>query len=234
MLAAKSTKDISMVEGLWNMDFFNTVGLVAGGLGVTLALFGLTILFAIPLGLLCSLASRSKHVIIRGIINLYIWIMRGSPLMLQLLFVYFGLTFLGLALGFQISRFFAAVLALIINYTAYFSEIFRGGIQSIEKGQHEAAEVLGLTKRQTFLRIVLPQVFKRVLPSIGNEVLNLVKDTALVSIISVEDILKIAHSEVMATGVFTAFLVAALFYLAINGLVTILLRLIEKQFNYYR
>ena len=210
--------------------FFDIALQLCEGLGVTLLLFVLTVIFSIPLGLLCSLGSRSKNIVVRGIINVYVLIMRGTPLLLQIIFLFYGLGFAGVKLPRELS----ALLSLVLNYTAYFSEIFRGGIQSMDKGQYEAAGVLGLTKRQTFMRIILPQVFKRVMPSIGNEVINLVKDTALVSWLAINDILKIAQGIMVASGTVTALIVAMAFYLIINAVVTIIMRKIEGRFNYYR
>jgi polar amino acid transport system permease protein len=199
------------------------------GSGNTLLLFGVTIILAIPLGFLVCKGSTSRFRVLRGVTGVYVLIMRGTPLMLQILFVYFGLSKI-----FLIPRMIAAILSLTINYAAYFSEIFRGGIQSMEVGQYEAADVLGLTRAQAMRRIILPQMIKRVLPAMGNEIINLVKDTALVSIIAVDDLLKFANSAAMRTSSFVPFVVAAIFYLVMNAVVTKVLRLIEQHFAYYR
>ena len=156
--------------------------------------------------------------------------MRGTPLILQVLFMYFGLNLAGIHIG----RFESALLSFVLNYTAYFSEIFRGGIQSINRGQYEAASVLGLSRGLTMRKIVIPQVFKIVLPSLGNEVINLVKDTALVSIIALGDLLKIAYSASMREANIMPLVAAAVFYLAINAIVSLVLKKIEKRMNYYR
>ena len=177
-------------------NFLSLVLELANGLGVTLSLFALTLVISIPLGFFGSQISLSKNKIGKGIYNVYLVIMRGTPLILQVLFLYFGLNllFTNIGVSFRIGRFESALLSFVLNYTAYYSEIFRGGIQSINRGQYEAASVLGLGKGLTMRKIVIPQVFKIVMPSLGNEVINLVKDTALVSIIALGDLLKMAQS----------------------------------------
>lgn len=215
---------LSDIDSLWGL-----LKQLFIGSGNTLLLFGVTIVLSIPLGFFICKGSTSRVRPLRWITNVYVLVMRGTPLMLQILFVYFGLSKI-----FLIPRMVAAIVALTINYAAYFSEIFRGGIQSMEVGQYEAADVLGLTRAQTMRKIILPQMIKRVLPAMGNEVINLVKDTALVSIIAVDDLLKFAHSAVMRTSDFTPFIIAALFYLLMNTVVTRVLRQIEKHFAYYR
>ncbi|KKI50626.1 Amino acid ABC transporter, permease protein [Christensenella hongkongensis] len=209
---------------------------LANGLGVTLSLFALTLVISIPLGFFGSQISLSKNKIGKGIYNVYLVIMRGTPLILQVLFLYFGLNllFTNIGVSFRIGRFESALLSFVLNYTAYYSEIFRGGIQSINRGQYEAASVLGLGKGLTMRKIVIPQVFKIVMPSLGNEVINLVKDTALVSIIALGDLLKMAQSAAMREASVVPFIVAMLFYLAINAIVQLVLKQIEKRMNYYR
>ena len=210
------------------------------GLGTTLSLFALTIILSIPLGFVCSLGSLSKSKILRGIINVYVYIFRGTPLILQILFLFYGagdLFKIPLLRGLGFSapdRYLFALISLIINYAAYFSEIFRGGIQSVPKGQYEASQVLGLTKKMTNNKIILPQVVKIVFPSVGNEVINLVKDTALVSIIALKDIFVLTRSAVMRDANYTPFLVAAVFYLIINFIATLVLRIGENKLSYYR
>ena len=217
-------------------NFLSLVLELANGLGVTLSLFALTLVISIPLGFLGSQISLSKNKIGKGIYNVYLVIMRGTPLILQVLFLYFGLNLLFTNIGvpFRIGRFESALLSFVLNYTAYYSEIFRGGIQSINRGQYEAASVLGLGKGLTMRKIVIPQVFKIVMPSLGNEVINLVKDTALVSIIALGDLLKMAQSAAMREASVVPFIVAMLFYLAINAIVQLVLKQIEKRMNYYR
>ncbi len=211
-------------------DFFKLFSELSNGLGITLALFALTLLISIPLGFFGSQVSLSKHKAVRGIYNVYLVLMRGTPLILQVLFLYFGLGLLGI----KIDRFTSALISFVLNYTAYYSEIFRGGIQSINKGQYEACTVLGMNNRLAMRKIVIPQVFKIVMPSMGNEVLNLVKDTALVSIIALGDLLKMANSAAMREASIIPFVVAALFYLGINAIATIVLKRIEKKMGYYR
>lgn len=212
------------------MNILGTFAELAQGLGVTLALFALTLICSIPLGFLGSHISLGKNKPAKFIYNIYLVVMRGTPLILQVLFMYFGLNLAGIHIG----RFESALLSFVLNYTAYFSEIFRGGIQSINRGQYEAASVLGLSKGLTMRKIVIPQVFKIVLPSLGNEVINLVKDTALVSIIALGDLLKIAYSASMREANIMPLVAAAVFYLAINAIVSLVLKRIEKRMNYYR
>ncbi|MBC5647378.1 amino acid ABC transporter permease [Christensenella tenuis] len=212
------------------MNILGTFAELAQGLGVTLALFALTLVCSIPLGFLGSHVSLGKNKPAKFIYNIYLVVMRGTPLILQVLFMYFGLNLAGIHIG----RFESALLSFVLNYTAYFSEIFRGGIQSINRGQYEAASVLGLSKGLTMRKIVIPQVFKIVLPSLGNEVINLVKDTALVSIIALGDLLKIAYSASMREANIMPLVAAAVFYLAINAVVSLVLKKIEKRMNYYR
>jgi len=206
------------------------------GLGTTLSLFALTLVCSIPLGFLGSHVSLSQNKPARFIYNIYLVIMRGTPLILQVAFLYFGLNIMFNAMGveFRIGRFEAALLSFVLNYTAYFSEIFRGGVQSINRGQYEAASVLGLTKRTTTMKIVIPQVFKIVMPSIGNEVITLVKDTALVNIIALSDLMKVAYSAVTRDASVMPFVVAMIFYLIINAVVSLVLKRIEKRMDYYR
>lgn len=201
------------------------------GLGTTLSLFALTLACSIPLGFLGSQVSLSKNKFVRFLYNIYLVIMRGTPLILQVLFLYFGLNLIP---DFSIGRFESALLSFVLNYTAYFSEIFRGGVQSINRGQYEAAAVLGLSKRTTTMKVVIPQVFKIVMPSMGNEVINLVKDTALVNIIALSDLLKMANSAAMREASIMPFIVAMLFYLVINTIVSLVLKRIEKRMDYYR
>lgn len=212
------------------MNILGTFAELAQGLGVTLALFALTLVCSIPLGFLGSHVSLGKSKPAKFIYNIYLVVMRGTPLILQVLFMYFGLNLAGIHIG----RFESALLSFVLNYTAYFSEIFRGGIQSINRGQYEASSVLGLSRGLTMRKIVIPQVFKIVLPSLGNEVINLVKDTALVSIIALGDLLKIAYSASMREANIMPLVAAAVFYLAINAIVSLVLKKIEKRMNYYR
>ena len=172
----------------------NIVPAVAAGLQVTLKIFIVTIILSLPLGILMALGRISKIMPLRKFMGAYIYVMRGTPLMLQILFIYYGLPFI--IQGLRLPDFPAALIAFVFNYAAYFAEIFRGGIQSIDRGQYEGAKVLGMTYIQTMRRIVLPQVVKRVLPPVANETINLLKDTSLVYILAMNDILRITRSIV--------------------------------------
>ena len=206
----------------------------------SLEVFALTLLFAIPLALPISLGRMSKNKLLSGGVNVFLLIIRGTPLMLQLLIVYFGpglfvrwLETFVYTLTFRWDRFTAAIVALTINYAAYFAEIYRGGISSIPKGQYEAAKVLGYKSNQTFFRIVLPQVIKRIIPAMGNEVITLVKDTALVSVIGVAELLMVAKERQSALFSFTPLFIAGVFYFVMNWGVSFCFNKIEKKLSYY-
>ena len=204
------------------------------GVATTLSLFILTLLFAMPLGLLVSFGRMSKNVIVRNVTKFYISVMRGTPLMLQLLVVYFGPYLL---FGITISpsyRFPAAVISFSINYAAYFAEIYRSGIQSMPVGQYEAAEILGYGKAQTFFKIILPQVIKRILPSVTNEVITLVKDTSLAFTLSVAEMFSIAKALAASQTNMMPFVAAAVFYYIFNLVVAVAMEWIEKKLDYYR
>ena len=198
---------------------------------MTLRIFFSTLVFALPLGLLVSLGRMSKIKIINWPVRLFILIMRGTPLMLQLLFVFYGLKPL---FGIQLDRVIAAQVAFALNYAAYFSEIYRGGIESIPDGQYEAAKVLGFNKKQTFFRIILPQVVKRIIPPMGNEFITLVKDTSLAQVIAVVELLKVTNNWVSSAVSMVPFVIAAVFYLVMNGVVTRCFTIAEKRLSYYR
>ena len=198
---------------------------------MTLRIFFSTLVFALPLGLLVSLGRMSKIKIINWPVRLFILIMRGTPLMLQLLFVFYGLKPL---FGIQLDRVIAAQVAFALNYAAYFAEIYRGGIESIPDGQYEAAKVLGFNKRQTFFRIILPQVVKRIIPPMGNEFITLVKDTSLAQVIAVVELLKVTNNWVSSAVSMVPFVIAAVFYLVMNGVVTRCFTIAEKRLSYYR
>ena len=197
------------------------------GLWQTLKIFALTLIFSLPLGLVFTLGSISRVLPLRWLARAYIWIFRGTPLMLQLFFVYYGLPFLGLTFD----RFPAAVLTFVLNYAAYFAEIYRGGIQSIDRGQHEAAKTLGFTPWQTMRLIIIPQTVSRVIPPVCNETITLVKDTALVTAIGVGELLKAAQGAVNRDVNITAYVVAALIYLAITFVMTMAYERLEKYFS---
>jgi len=202
------------------------------GLGTTLGLFALTLLISLPLGLLICSMRMSRILPVRWVAELYILIFRGTPLMLQLIFFFMGLPLL--FPGWVMGRFTAAVVAFGLNYAAYFAEIFRGGIQSIPRGQYEAAQVLGLSRSQRFFRIVLPQVVKRVIPPVGNEVVTLVKDTALVYAIALSDLMREAQVIMMRQNNLNAFIAAGLFYLIMTSIFTVIFNAIEKKLDYYK
>ena len=193
------------------------------GTVTSLEVFFLTLLFSLPLAMPIAMGRMSKNKILAGLTNVFLLIIRGTPLMLQLLVVYFGpgliirqLVLHGYTVSFRWNRFLAAIVALVINYAAYFAEIYRGGIESIPKGQYEAAKVLGYTSSQTFFRIVLPQVIKRIVPAMGNEVITLVKDTALVSVIGVSELLMVAKERQGAMFSFAPLFIAGIFYFIMN------------------
>jgi polar amino acid transport system permease protein len=222
------------------------------GAVVSLQIFFLTLIFALPLALLVSFGRMSHNVIVNSIVKFYLLVMRGTPLILQLIFIYFAPKYLNMFLKASLSeviispgfwsvtgailsynRFTATIIAFTLNYAAYFAEIYRGGIESISRGQYEAAKVLGFTGSQTFGRIVLPQVIKRILPATGNEVITLVKDTALAQVIGVSELFRAAYNasarEFSATPIF----MAGLFYLVMNWVVTIVFDRCEKRLSYY-
>lgn len=215
------------------MDMFLTVTLeLLKGFLVTLKLFGLTLLFALPLGLILSFCSMSKFKPLSALVRIFIWIIRGTPLMLQLIVVFYGP---GLMFGLTgLDRFPAVLLAFVINYSCYFSEIYRGGIESIQKGQYEAGQVLGMTKTQIFFKIILLQVIKRIVPPMSNEIITLVKDTSLARIISVYEIIWCGQSFIKSSGLIWPLFYTGAFYLIFNGLLTILFRKLEKKLDYFR
>lgn len=211
---------------LWNLT-----ELLLQGAGVTLSIFFLTLLFAVPLGVLFAQARMSKQAVLRAPTSLYIYLMRSTPLMLQIMFVYFLLPQI---LPFKVDRFSAVIFAFAVNYAAYFAEIFRSGIQSIPAGQYEAAKVLGYTKTQTFFCIILPQVVKRVLLPMTNEIITLIKDTALASTVAVVELMTIAKKQVSSSSSVEPYLLAIVFYLVLNGVAEQLCKLAEKRLSYYR
>ena len=211
---------------LWNLT-----ELLLQGAGVTLSIFFLTLLFAVPLGVLFAQARMSKHAVLHAPTSLYIYLMRSTPLMLQIMFVYFLLPQI---LPFKVDRFSAVIFAFAVNYAAYFAEIFRSGIQSIPAGQYEAAKVLGYTKTQTFFCIILPQVVKRVLLPMTNEIITLIKDTALASTVAVVELMTIAKKQVSSSSSVEPYLLAIVFYLVLNGVAEQLCKLAEKRLSYYR
>ena len=201
------------------------------GTVTSLEIFFLTLVFSLPLGFVVAKGKMTKIAPIRWIVDLYIQIMRGTPLILQLIFVYFAPFYL---FGTSYDRFTACILAFVINYSAYFSEIYRSGLQSIDRGQYEAAKVLGFSKAYTFFHIILPQVIKRILPALGNEVITLVKDTALAQTIGVAELFRVAQTASSREFSTVPIFIAGVFYFVMNYIVCRLFTIGEKKLNYYR
>lgn len=204
------------------------------GMNISLLIFVITLVFSLPIGLAISFGRMSKNIFIRNIVKVYISVMRGTPLMLQLMVMYFGPYYIfGIKLGASY-RIWAALIAFVINYAAYFAEIYRSGIQSMDIGQYEAAKMLGYSKIQTFFIIICPQVIKRILPSITNEVITLVKDTSLAFTISVIEMFTVAKSLASANASMVPFVVAAIYYYIFNFIVAFAMETLEKKMDYYR
>ncbi len=219
------------------MKYFEDIGRLwsllremLGGSLITIQVWGFTLLFALPLGLLFCLMYLSRNKLLRGFSKGYIFLFRGTPLLLQVVLVFFGLPLIGI----KFERLTAAIVAFSLNYAAYFAEIYRGGLQSISRGQYEAAHVLGLSSRVTFFKVILPQVAKRILPPMGNEIITLVKDTALVYAIALSDLLREAKIAMLRDFSFMPLVIAAIFYLIMTGGLTSLFRRVERRFDYYR
>lgn len=228
------------------MEEFISVSVdLLNGFASTFLLFAFTLIFALPLGLLLSFGTMSKFAPVRVFFKLIVWILRGTPLLLQIFVVFyvpgllFGFVWPTMHTGWDwfdstiSTRFLATLVAFIINYAAYFSEIYRGGIQSIPQGQYEAGQVLGMTRAQIFFRVVLLQVIKRIVPPMSNEIITLVKDTSLARIIVVEEILKIAYDYTI-TGLIWPLFYTAVYYLVFVGVLTLLFGFLEKKLNYFR
>ena len=213
------------------MGFWEVTKQLADGFGVTLIIFGITLLCSLPLGLIITFGSMSKFPPIKWLTKTFVWIIRGTPLMLQIILIFYGpgLIFKMNALP----RMTAVLIAFVINYSCYFSEIYRGGIESISKGQYEAGQVLGMTKSQIFFKIVLFQVVKRIVPPMGNEIITLVKDTSLARVIAVAELVKAAENIVSMRSIIWPLFYIGAFYLAFSALLTVLLNFIEKKMNYY-
>ena len=219
------------------------------GFGTTVEIFGLTLLLALPLGLLLSFVSMSRFRVLKWLVKTFIWIIRGTPLILQLIIIYYGPGLVGtwaqgleqsnflvdwLASWSVFDRFVAVIVAFVINYSCYFSEIYRGGSESISRGQYEAGQVLGMTRTQVFFKVVLLQVVKRIVPPMSNEIITLVKDTSLARIIAVYEIIWAGQSFIKSAGLLWPLFYTGVFYLAFNGLLTVLFGRIEKKLNYFR
>ena len=215
-------------------EYMPIIQQLSTGLLVSVAIFLLTLLFAFPLGLLLALGRMSKKTWLKNIVKVYISIMRGTPLMLQMLVVYFGPYFLfGWSLK-SYPAFMAAIIAFSLNYAAYFAEIYRAGIESIPIGQYEAAQVLGYSPAQTFFKIILPQVIKRILPPVTNEVITLVKDTSLAQVIAVIEMFTTAKQLANSLSSMMPLMVAGVFYYVFNFVVALIMELCEKKLSYYR
>ena len=202
------------------------------GLATTVQLFALTLLISLPLGLVISFGSMSRSKILRYPVKTLVWVVRGSPLMIQLLIVFYGP---GLLFGWEtLPRFTAALVAFALNYACYFSEIYRGGIEAIPKGQYEAGQVLGMTKSQIFFRVVLLQVIKRIVPPMSNEIITLVKDTSLARIIAVYELIWNGQTFIKSAGIIWPLFYTTAFYLIFNGALTLLFGYIEKKLDFFK
>ncbi len=231
-----------------NMVWSVTLSLLEG-FGVTLEIFALTLLFALPLGLVIAFGSMSRFAPLKYAAKFLVWVIRGTPLMLQVIVIFYGPGLLATwAQGLEstnaiiqwiaslngLDRFPAVIVSFVINYACYFSEIYRGGIESIPKGQYEAGQVLGMTKSQTFFKVVLLQVIKRIIPPMSNEIITLVKDTSLARVISVYEIIWAGQAFIKSDGLLWPLFYTGLFYLLFNGLLTIVFGKIEKKLDYFK
>ena len=226
-------------------NFFSITLRLLEGFSSSLLLFTFTLILALPLGLLISLCTMSRFAPLRVFFKIIVWVLRGTPLMLQIFVIFyvpglvFGVRWPTINTGWAwfdntiSTRFIAALVAFVINYAAYFSEIFRGGIQSIPKGQEEAGQVLGMTKSQIFFKVVLLQVVKRIVPPMSNEIITLVKDTSLANVIAVTELMYVAQLQLLK-GLIWPIFYAGLFYLLFSGLVTVLLAKLEKKLDYFK
>ncbi len=231
-----------------NDMFLNVFSSLCDGFVVTIELFLLTLLFSLPLGLIICFGSMSKIKPLKAIVKIFVWVIRGTPLMLQIIIFFYGPGLLANAAAKSASDFFlvewvstwtvmdrfvSVVIMFSINYACYFSEIYRGGIESIPKGQYEAGQVLGLTKTQVFFKIILMQLIKRIVPPVSNEIITLVKDTSLARVISVYEIIWAGQAFIKSEGIIWPLLATGVFYLAFNGILTLLFGKIEKKLSYY-
>jgi len=228
--------------------FITVTNSLLEGFWVSFKIFGLTLLFALPLGLIISFGSMSRFKALRFPTKIFVWIIRGTPLMLQLITIYYGPGLIGkwagaldvsnffidwLATWSVMERFNAVIIAFIINYACYFSEIFRGGIESIPRGQYEAGQVLGMTKTQIFFKIILLQVIKRIVPPMSNEIITLVKDTSLARVIAVREIIQEAETYIAVNALIWPIFYSGVFYLLFCGVLTLLFGYIEKRLSYF-
>ena len=216
------------------MSYLDMIVDLLRGLAVSVEVFVFTLLVALPLGFPIALGRMSRNRLVSGVFRLYVSIVRGTPLMLQIIFVYFSpYVLFGLPLS-RYPRLLATVVAFGLNYAAYFAEIYRGGILSIERGQREAAAAMGFAQGQTFFRIILPQVVKRVIPAVGNEIITLVKDTALANVLAIPEIIKCARDMAATKALVWPLFYTAAFYLLFVGLLTVLLSKLEKKLDYFK
>ena len=216
------------------MTLSQMVAQLAGGMGTSIQIFVVTLVFSLPLGLIVAFGRMTKNGFLRNLVKVYISIMRGTPLMLQLILIFYGP---GIWLGHNIwgsQRMLACTVAFVLNYACYFSVIYRGGIEGVPAGQREAGEVLGLTRRQIFFKITLLQMVKRIVPPMSNEIITLVKDTSLARIISIMELTKVGESYIKAQGITWPLFYTGVFYLAFVGLLTLLFRYIERRLSYFR
>ena len=217
--------------------FWTVTQSLISGLGTATPLFALTLLFGLPLGLVIAFGSMSKWRPLKAVVDVIVWIIRGTPLMLQLIIIYYGP---GLWLDSNIwgggssGRMTACVIAFVINYSCYFSVIYRGGIQGVPVGQREAAEVLGFTKSQIFFKVTLLQMIKRIVPPMSNEIITLVKDTSLARIIAITELIKAGESYMKSAGIIWPLFYTAVFYLLFSGILTVLLGKLEKKLDYFK
>lgn len=213
------------------MSFWDVTRQLADGFGVTLIIFGITLAASLPLGLIITFGSMSKIPPIKWITKTFVWVIRGTPLMLQIILIFYGPGLLNWDI--KLPRLTAVLVAFIINYSCYFSEIYRGGIESIAKGQYEAGQVLGMTKTQIFFKVVLFQVIKRIVPPMGNEIITLVKDTSLARVIAVTELVRAAENIIAVKAIIWPLFYVGAFYLVFSAVLTLLLNLAEKKMNYY-
>ena len=215
--------------------FWTVTQSLISGLGTATQLFALTLLFGLPLGLVIAFGSMSKWRPLKAIVDVIVWIIRGTPLMLQLIIIYYGLWLdSNIWGGGSSGRMTACVIAFVINYSCYFSVIYRGGIQGVPVGQREAAEVLGFTKSQIFFKVTLLQMIKRIVPPMSNEIITLVKDTSLARIIAITELIKAGESYMKSAGIIWPLFYTGLFYLVFVGILTIVFNLIERKLSYFR
>jgi polar amino acid transport system permease protein len=214
------------------MEFTAVTQTLLEGFLTTVLIFVVTLVFALPLGLLVSFGSMSRFAPLRWLTKTFVWIIRGTPLVLQVIFVFYGP---GLIWGLKaFPRIEAVIIAFVINYAAYFSEIFRSGIESIPRGQYEAGQVLGMTKTQIFFKIILKQVFKRIVPPMSNEIITLVKDTSLARVVAVQEIIMKAEAIVKLEAIIWPLFYTGAFYLLFSGMLTLLFGWVERKLSYFR